>query len=340
LTLGDVAKFGHESHNEPYLISILQATNQKASQNGQHPNAFFRAVPVKEPTAAYRLPAGLPVTIPAAVMDMKAPVPDPKSYREEVVQVSADIKGTMCYPTGSAKGKEIDALVMCHGFTGTQLQGGIWPRVAHVLAVHGFATLRFDFRFGNAKDYVSTTYASQVADVRTAFEWLAARPGFDATRLGVVGMSQGGIVSTMFAATEPRLKALILFNPVTNPVITYQSLLGGFDALKAAAVENRGLVWAMNQYHVGAAFVQDLFRCSAAAELARVRTRTLIVVSTGDPLIPQPMSVESLVQYHAGPTTAVLMPGSDHMFSVFLDESQRFIYSDVATAWVIKFLAG
>lgn len=45
-----------------------------------------------------------------------------------------------------------------------------------------------------------------VLDIRRATAWLAQRPEVDATRLGIVGISLGGIMSALAATGEPRLK--------------------------------------------------------------------------------------------------------------------------------------
>jgi dienelactone hydrolase len=45
-----------------------------------------------------------------------------------------------------------------------------------------------------------------VCDVRRAVAWLAARPEIDPNRLGVTGISLGGIVSSLAAAVEPSIQ--------------------------------------------------------------------------------------------------------------------------------------
>jgi dienelactone hydrolase len=45
-----------------------------------------------------------------------------------------------------------------------------------------------------------------VCDVRRAAVWLAARPDVDAKRLGVAGISLGGIVSSLAAAVDPAIR--------------------------------------------------------------------------------------------------------------------------------------
>jgi poly(3-hydroxybutyrate) depolymerase len=51
-----------------------------------------------------------------------------------------------------------------------------------------------------------TAMRQGVCDVRRAAVWLAARPEIDAGRLGVTGVSLGGIVSALAAAVDPAIK--------------------------------------------------------------------------------------------------------------------------------------
>jgi dienelactone hydrolase len=50
-----------------------------------------------------------------------------------------------------------------------------------------------------------TSMRQGVCDVRRGLAWLASQPGIDPERLGVTGISLGGIVSALVAEMEPRL---------------------------------------------------------------------------------------------------------------------------------------
>jgi cephalosporin-C deacetylase-like acetyl esterase len=50
-----------------------------------------------------------------------------------------------------------------------------------------------------------------VLDIRRAAAWLAARPEVDPQRLGITGISLGGIMSALAASGEPRLKNVAVF---------------------------------------------------------------------------------------------------------------------------------
>jgi dienelactone hydrolase len=53
-------------------------------------------------------------------------------------------------------------------------------------------------------------FRQAVLDIRRATAWLASRSEIDASRLGITGISLGGIVSALAAASEPRLQRVCL----------------------------------------------------------------------------------------------------------------------------------
>lgn len=53
--------------------------------------------------------------------------------------------------------------------------------------------------------------------MRDAVAWLADRPGTDARRLGIVGISLGATLAFAVAATEPRVRTIInYFGPLSD----------------------------------------------------------------------------------------------------------------------------
>jgi len=233
--------------------------------------------------------------------------------------------------------------VMCHGFTGTRAQGDIYPRLARALALRGFASVLFGFRYGTKDQYVKTTLQTQRADVLAIVNYLRAHGhelGIDKDDIGVIGSSQGGLVAAMAAAAAPqKIQRLILLNPVVNAPVTYSNLLGGLPALLGALTSDSGAL-ALDGWPVSSSFFRDIFRFSTEAELALYPGPALIVVSLGDELIPQPSSVESLARYHSGHTTVIQLPDSDHMFGVFSRPAEsKFRDVDAVIAWILKYLS-
>ena len=74
-----------------------------------------------------------------------------------------------------------------------------------------------------------------IADIKAAFDLLAARPDVDAGRIGIVGWCMGGGFALDFATAEPRLRAAAinyghLFSDVAKIDAIHAALLGNFGA--------------------------------------------------------------------------------------------------------------
>jgi len=59
-------------------------------------------------------------------------------------------------------------------------------------------------------------FIQSVVDYRRALDYLATRPEFDPDRIGLVGMSMGGMMGTILTALEPRIKTAVLAVPAAD----------------------------------------------------------------------------------------------------------------------------
>ncbi|MEQ8766961.1 MAG: prolyl oligopeptidase family serine peptidase [Planctomycetota bacterium] len=89
---------------------------------------------------------------------------------------------------------------------------GISRYLAEYIAARGYACLRF-LRPGKLLDrqlgleYSLAMYCRAIIDVRRGLDWWENQDGVDATRLGIVGISQGGILGAATMGVEPRLRS-------------------------------------------------------------------------------------------------------------------------------------
>ncbi|MHB2211564.1 dienelactone hydrolase family protein [Methylobacterium sp. CM6257] len=113
------------------------------------------------------------------------------------------------------------ALLLLHGADGLTSADG-YRLAARTLAASGYhvAFVHYLDRTGDQR----VAYARLRQDfpvwtetVRDAVAWLANRPGTDAQRLGIVGISLGAALAFAAAATEPRVRAIIdYFGPLPD----------------------------------------------------------------------------------------------------------------------------
>ena len=150
-----------------------------------------------------------------------APPGAPYTAEDVTVRTPAGITlaGTLTLPTRRS-GRRLPAVVLITG-SGAQDRDESSPalekwrpfrRIADTLSRRGVAVLRLDDRGvgGSAAGPATATSADFADDIRAAVAFLRGRPEIDPARVGLVGHSEGGMIAPMVAATDPRLKGIVL----------------------------------------------------------------------------------------------------------------------------------
>jgi dipeptidyl aminopeptidase/acylaminoacyl peptidase len=167
---------------------------------------------------------------PAQVSRVNADLPAHPLGRTEVIRwkstESLEIEGLLTYPVGYEKGKRYPLLLNVHGgpagvFTQTFTAGrGIYPLAA--FAAQGYAILRPNprgssgygkaFRHANRKDWGGGDYRDLMAGV----DAVIGRGIADPERMGVMGWSYGGFMTSWTITQTRRFKAASVGAGVTN----------------------------------------------------------------------------------------------------------------------------
>src|SRR5262245_31657885 len=136
--------------------------------------------------------------------------------RREPVMFESDgqaILGVIHQPR-ELRAERLPAVAIFHGFVGSKDQPHqIFVKLAEALAAAGVVALRIDFRGrGDSEgDTVDMTFEGDMADARGALDLLAAQPGVDAGRLGVLGMSWGATIAACLAGRDQRVGSTALW---------------------------------------------------------------------------------------------------------------------------------
>jgi hypothetical protein len=190
-------------------------------------NRAFAAIAIVAGTLA-------PITLPAqeqrtADTSARAPKPDYSPpmgapYTAEAVTVQTPmghtLAGTLTLPNGASRANPVAAIVTMTG-SGAQDRDemlesppGYRPfrQFADSLGRRGIAVLRMDDRGhgGSTGDHKAATSADFAQDIRAGLAYLRTRPEIDATRLGLLGHSEGGLIGPLVAIEEPALRALVI----------------------------------------------------------------------------------------------------------------------------------
>ena len=150
--------------------------------------------------------------------------------RTEVIRWKAPdglaIEGLLTYPAGNAQGKRVPLLVIVHGGpTGVFTQSFIGtpgPYPIAIFASRGYAVLRCNvrgssgygrkFRYANYQDWGGGDYRDIMSGVDHAIGMGVA----DADRLGIMGWSYGGYMTSWVITQTKRFKAASVGAGVTN----------------------------------------------------------------------------------------------------------------------------
>ena len=100
-------------------------------------------------------------------------------------------------------------------------------QLADTLGRRGIATLRFDDRGTGSStgSFAGATSADFANDVRSAVRWLRSRPDIDASKIFLVGHSEGGLIAPLVAADDGALAGIVLLAGTAKTgldIITFQ----------------------------------------------------------------------------------------------------------------------
>lgn len=212
--------------------------------------------------------------------------------------IAVEIPGRPPLAAWYLPGRNGAAVVLVHGSMGDR--ASLWPE-AKVLAEAGFAVMLFDLPgHGESQGEVDWGAGGRAA-LSAAITWMLAQPGVDPARLGAVGFSAGAVLVTQVAASDQRIRAVVL--------------AGGFsDARRQTLYEYRSwgpltrwpAIWAYR-----AAGYDDRDQRPVDV-IGRIAPRPLLIVhGVEDGTVP-PAMAEELYAAAGTPRELWLVPGARH----------------------------
>ena len=240
----------------------------------------------------------------------------------------ARLAGLLHRPAGVESLKAVPTVVLCHGMESTK-DGTKHQALARGFTERGHACLRFDFSFVGESEgsFEDLTITGEVEDLAGACDYLWAA-GVGA--IGVVGSSLGGAVAVVFAAREPRVRALVTIAAVARPLGIIQRM----PPEVVASWRSRGVrEWAGGR--LKREFLDDLERVDVLGAAARVGAATLVTHGADDRVVPV-SDAELLYQALPQPKELHITSGCDHRYS---DPAHLAALLDDAQTWIVARLA-
>jgi fermentation-respiration switch protein FrsA (DUF1100 family) len=155
------------------------------------------------------------------------------------------LRGWLYLPSSRPPGARLAAIVTANALSAIKEIN--LPEYAERFAAAGFATVVFDYRYWGESTGEPRFHVAPMefrADIRSALDFMAARPEVDAQRIGGWGISMGGQHMLFLATWEPRFKAIVgtaigIEPPVDSAPLSAEAARERYDELVAAAQAER-----------------------------------------------------------------------------------------------------
>ncbi len=234
------------------------------------------------------------------------------------------IPGFLLVPRGSPPTAGWPAVVWVHGGPEAQARANFRPDM-QLLADRGYAVLMPNVRgsTGYGRTYAGLDDVERrmdsVRDLAHAHAWLAAQPGVDRSRIGIMGQSYGGFMVLSAITTFPRLwKAAVDYYGVAN-FITLLETTGPWRRRHRAA-----------EYGDPERDAALLRRISPMSDIGRAGCPLLVLHGDRDPRVPigESEQVVAALRRLALPVEYRTFPYQGHGFT--RAEDRRTVYAAVA----------
>jgi pimeloyl-ACP methyl ester carboxylesterase len=224
------------------------------------------------------------------------------------------LRSTVHVPDGPS-GSRWPTVVFIHGFSGNRLEvGSSFVHMSRLLEGSGIASVRFDLS-GHGEsdgDFFDVTITGEIAEARSVVRTVRTLGFADRSRIGLVGMSMGGVVAGIVAAEEPGIRAVCLWSPAAvAPFEVGSGYLKGRSI--AAEVEAKGYFDA-DGHRVSPALVEDITNLDVYGRSCAYTGPVRIIHGDQDDVAPIAYARRYLDHY-GGHAELEVVPGADHAWS-------------------------
>jgi dipeptidyl aminopeptidase/acylaminoacyl peptidase len=208
-------------------------------------------------------------------------------------------------------------VVFCHGFTGHRIEDHrLFVRAARRMSKEGIAAVRFDFRGSGESEgeFEDMTVSSEINDLNAVLRFLTDRTEVLHDKIGVVGLSLGGVVSILASAQNQTVKAVCTWSSPAElrSLSTNVERSFGMDSKKLLETSYVDLP---NGYRVGKNFFIDALKHDVLDSCAKISPRPLLIIhGSADPVVPI-QHARMLYDKAGEPKKLIIIEGAGHTFS-------------------------
>ena len=295
--------------------------------------------------AASVLPAqartGADTTRPPARKDYTAPLGAGYTAHEVTVPtpMGHTLAGTLTLPNAASAANKVGAVVTMTG-SGPQDRDESLPtppgyrpfrQFADSLGRRGIAVLRMDDRGTGAStgNHRTATSADFADDIRAGLAYLRTRPEIDASRLALLGHSEGGLIGPLVAVQEPTLRAMVLLAApswVGRKILEFQlnNMTRGDTSLKGSRLDSAlaRIPHRIDSLRAANVWMKFFLDHDVLAVARQVKTPTLLLYGGTDQQVTPDQAAELTAAIRSGGNADVTM-------RLFPDLNHLFIYDPV-----------
>ena len=295
----------------PFILiaSALDAQNRPAADSARRP--------------AERKDYSAPMGAPYTAYDVTIPTP-----------MGHTLAGTLTLPNGASGTSKVAAVVTMTGSGPQDRDETLSPlpgyrpfrQFADSLGRRGVAVLRMDDRGtgGSTGNHGTATSADFAEDIRAGLAYLRTRPEIDASRLGILGHSEGGLIGPLVAVKEPQLRAVALLAAPSwggRKILQYQmsNLTRGDTSLKGARLDSAlaRIPGRIDSLRSSNAWMKFFLDHDVLAVARQVKAPTLLLNGATDQQVTPEQTAELAAAIKSGgnaDVTSRVFPNLNHLF--------------------------
>ncbi|MEM2153775.1 MAG: alpha/beta hydrolase [Nitrososphaeria archaeon] len=209
-------------------------------------------------------------------------------------------------------------IIFCHGFTGNRIEAHrLFVYAARELCNKGFTVLRFDFRGCGESEgsYNSITISDEVKDLGSAVDFLYNRNEVLKEKIGVVGLSLGGVVSILRTAEDERIKAVCTWSSPGDLKDMESRIKNMFGEINLNRLLLKSHIDLPSGDRIGRKFIIDALKHNVLKSVSKISPRPILIVhGTNDQLVPI-THAEKLYENALEPKEKYYIEGSDHTYN-------------------------
>ena len=223
------------------------------------------------------------------------------------------LQGIVTTPDGLKAGQRVSTVIIFHGFSGNKNEA-VHLALVDSLSARGIATVRFDFNGHGESEgaFVNMSIDNELEDARRIYAFTAAQPF--AGKIGIVGHSQGGVISVLLSGElgRKKVKAVGLMAPA---IVLHDNMIQGsfFGAFFDPVNVPEQVTLIGGAVTVGRDYILAAQRIQPFEAARRYKGPVLSIHGTADSAVPY--SYSQYLAYFYKHYTLRLLPGVDHVYS-------------------------